>query len=967
MIKPIFSELFLSNYLCNFKLSTIPNIRRTKQLIEDLIKELESGKFQSLKEEEIKSRFVTTFFGDILNFNYGNARTWMLREEKKSITDASKPDAVLGYFYIDKLVDDVRVVIELKDAQTDLDEKQNRATGISPVDQGFSYAHKCGGNCKWVIVTNINEIRFYRSEDSSRCQVYMLSELADENKLSELLFLFHRDRFIKHDLETKSNTDILFELSKVRSKVVSDNLHIIDKIYFSLKRFEEFGFVSPDYLVSIKPFNILDEYVWHYNNGVLFTLNPEIYKLIINISINHEAIIFSDALSEELLGRDIEDVIERLRWSFRFLNRCMITEIHAVRDYNEQLKPERGVIKLPKTHIFPCDDDNIGILNIDLRRDNIECDCLICNYRNFDFDKLIHKLKKTEGSRKHLSMEYAFANFLVSADDYTTPYYMLDTIRNTYKSVPEKGVTYFFATLNSTFLYNCVQMSTIEDTEKIRSDIRSIDIDKVLYNELEFYVEKEVLNYLRKIKNDDLIIKVQDNVEDLMAQVHELQRLICNGGSQTGPNYAYNLLVNYEKCFKHHYGNSIFYVKFDRYKKISEKILRALIISYNTSGYGIDSFNDFILTESILNISSSKLQKIFSEQEIIAVDGQSIAKLLKKLGNFLNSYIKIGFFNDYVKNDVVAIQLENWDFERQYSTIFSNIFTILSRVEISREQFNPLITHLIGFLAIEDKLAHFDLKEMENFILKRGDLFEMTDLESILNTAIRRDERESNKYDGLIQIIPKSFLKHKPQYKYSNINLVRKLLLNCEREDGTFKNYRKTVNLAQIANEKCFKILHSSYTEFLDTEFDGEFYERLLRTEVLKFNEGNYFEKYIAYVNKSKNFRPFKLANVNPISLTYLNFILAISKMKIDPYLSFFDNLEELNTFERWLLNPKKFDYELFDSDWLIWMAKYSNFLKRLANIPEVLDAVEKRLEQKFDSSIARIKYEYLVVSSIDQ
>ena len=102
MNKPIFSEFFLSKFLYDFKLYAVPNIRRIKHLVESLIKEEKSGKFKSLKEEEVKSRFLTTFFGDILNFNYGNAHTWMFREEKKSISDATKPDAVLGYFYDDK-------------------------------------------------------------------------------------------------------------------------------------------------------------------------------------------------------------------------------------------------------------------------------------------------------------------------------------------------------------------------------------------------------------------------------------------------------------------------------------------------------------------------------------------------------------------------------------------------------------------------------------------------------------------------------------------------------------------------------------------------------------------------------------------------------------------------------------------------------------------------------------------------
>lgn len=439
MNKPIFSELFLSNYLYDFKLSTIPNIRKIKHHVESLIQELESGKFSSLKEEEIKSRFVTTFFGDILNFNYGNANNWMLREEKKSVTDGSKPDAVLGYFYIDKKVDDVRVVIEMKDANTDLDEKQNRQKSITAVEQGFSYTHKSGGKCKWVIVTNINQIRFYRSDDSSRYQVYMLNELADENKLKELLFLFHKDRFIKHAANERSNTDILFEHSKLKSKTESENLHIIDKIYFSLKRFEEFGFVSPDYLASIKPFNILDEYVWHYHGGKLFTINPEIFNLLTNISISDQEIILSDDLSNQLAGRNAEEVAQRLLWSFKFLNRCLITEIHAVRDYMEACKPQKNVIKIPKTHIFGCEDDNITILSIDFTSEDNVCDCLICNYRNFDFDRLIRKLKQAEGTADSHNMQYAFANFLVSSNDYRTPYFILNEIRNNTKSLPEKG------------------------------------------------------------------------------------------------------------------------------------------------------------------------------------------------------------------------------------------------------------------------------------------------------------------------------------------------------------------------------------------------------------------------------------------------------------------------------------------------------------------------------------------------
>ena len=61
-MQPIFSNSFLSHYLAEFKLSSITNIRTKILIIKGLIEELESGKLQSLKEEEIKPRFLHLIF-----------------------------------------------------------------------------------------------------------------------------------------------------------------------------------------------------------------------------------------------------------------------------------------------------------------------------------------------------------------------------------------------------------------------------------------------------------------------------------------------------------------------------------------------------------------------------------------------------------------------------------------------------------------------------------------------------------------------------------------------------------------------------------------------------------------------------------------------------------------------------------------------------------------------------------------
>jgi len=101
-LNQLFSSELLQDYYFNFKNSSVPNFNIKKLIIENWINELKSGKLDSLKEEEVKSRFINNLFGDVLDFNYGNSNYWSLREEAKTKSDGTKPDAALGYFTQDK-------------------------------------------------------------------------------------------------------------------------------------------------------------------------------------------------------------------------------------------------------------------------------------------------------------------------------------------------------------------------------------------------------------------------------------------------------------------------------------------------------------------------------------------------------------------------------------------------------------------------------------------------------------------------------------------------------------------------------------------------------------------------------------------------------------------------------------------------------------------------------------------------
>jgi len=959
-MKTIFSDNLLSHYTSDFRLSSVTNIREITILIKGLIEELESGKIQVSKEEEIKPRFINTFFGDILGFNYGNPNKWQLKDEMKSTVDGTKPDAVLGYFFVDAKNNDVRAVIEIKDAKTDLDEKQSRPGQQTTVDQAFGYVSKAGGNCKWVIVSNIKEIRFYPSLDRSMCQVFFLKDLTNENKLRELLFLFHKDRFIKE--QEKSSTDKFFEIAKIIQIKDDKPIHIIDKIYNSLKRFEGFGFVDPNFISTIFPFNILNEYVWQYNNRNLFTINGEIYNFLIGVIIENEEIAFTDELQNEISTSNVIDAKYKIEWSFTFLNHCLIDEITAIKNYKLVSEKNKNTLGFSYRHQFHYQDDEDGITkNISLVKSK-NCDCLSCNYRSLDFNKLLRKLKAGVGNENCNTLEYAYGNYLTASNNFKTTYNICIAIAEELKGKQGKGVEYFLVKQNIKHLHNLALDYNLADSSEMMDNIKSVDLDKVIYDEIEFDVDKDVKKYLIDVKEDVLIYKLQDEIEETTFKIEKLKLLYENGGKQNlGPDLPNILSQLYFILYLHINRNFIVYDVFTRYKTLSEKVFKGFVTSIEIPGFGVKSFNDFFLTEAILHVSPSSLQEILKKVNKLPVDFGCIEKLLVQLDNFSGSYFKDGIFSNTYENDLLSEQLKFHNFNDKFTNIFANQFTVLSRLEITKEQFSRSIRSLLKFLKIEKELAWFHLKELSNFILRKGNLFEASDLMEILTIAINGDKYAFNKYDDLIKEIPRAIAAFYPDYKIDNEKLIRSAILNCTSDDDKHADYIHLIDLSNACNLKCQHILFSTFETYLDTEFNYYFYADLIRNSDYDYKVKNYFQLFSEQTNQRKGDRAYKFGRNALTDLDFINYILIVYKLKIDLNRSELKVFTNLNNFETWLLNPIDFDYRLFDSKWLIDLDN-SIILDEIKNIKPIGEAIEIELRKEFNSTLAEIKYKYFSI-----
>lgn len=959
-MQPLFTQDFLSNYIPNFKLSNVPNIRLTRNIIDGLIKELNSGKIGSLKEEEFKSRFLNEFFGDILGFNYGNSNYWTLREEAKTIVDGTKPDGVLGFFSKNKNLNDVRAVIEIKDASIDLDKKQNRIDSKSPVAQAFEYATKMGENCKWVIVSNFKEIRFYSSKFRGKYQAFFLEDLINEEKLKEILFLFHKDRFINK--EGRSNTDKLYKISLKNLKENEKPRHILDEIYSSLIQFKGLQYIDPNYLANIKPFNILNENVWHYSDGNLLTINPNIYKLFKGLNFNNGLITITEELKQELEDCKIIEYRDKINEFIKALNHSEITKISCIKDYKKIIIARSNGIGFSHKHHFHFSEAEGYTKSIDILK-YTSCDCISCNFKMLDFKYLLSKLKVAKNKEEHLTLEYAYGNYLVSANNYKDAF-------NIYKALSEKiklkegfEVEYFLSKLNMKYLLNLVwEDENLQDSFEIKEEIRNIDLNKILYEEIEYNISDDVRNYLHKIKDDKLFLSVKNEVDKLVEQIINLKKLYDKGDnhSRFGSNYINELATEYNRLQLYLDKNRIIYNVFHDYKLLIAKIFNGFLESYLTKGEGLISFNSYYLKEFLINVDSTQFKKILSKTESIKIDEDSEIEIVNSITNLLKSYFENGIFaNSPYKNRITEEYLIDIQFDGRYTELVSNSFTLLSKINVSEKLFGLFSKVIIDYLLIEDHLAWYHLEELGKFIQKKGNSFLPQQLIKILEIAIDRDKPNNNKYEGLVKDTSLALSKFFPNTKINNKRLINKVIGNI---DGIHK-WRSVVFLLNIVDEQCKKILNTEIEEMLDQEFHYQIYDDLIRKELYDYRKKNYFKRYIAEIklNREEGFKnEFKEGKPIFEGYTFYNFIILLNILKIDRKSELLDDFNHISDYEKWLLKPKEYDYSNFNVKWIL-ASDNVYILKSLKGIKPLISAVEIELKKEFNSKISEIYYKNIL------
>ena len=197
--------------------------------------------------------------------------------------------------------EDIRVVIELKDARTSLDKKQNRSSHLTPVEQAFSYANKNGSKCGWVIVSNFVETRLYKSNSSLEYEVFDLREINSETDFLRFYFLLCKDHLICE--AGKSLIDELYQENEEMGTAISNDFYktykdIRDNLYTNIRE------LNPDkdaVVLFTKTQKIMDRFTFICFCEDYGLLPQNVYKNLVT-SVHNSFSLMTNKLWNELKG-----------------------------------------------------------------------------------------------------------------------------------------------------------------------------------------------------------------------------------------------------------------------------------------------------------------------------------------------------------------------------------------------------------------------------------------------------------------------------------------------------------------------------------------------------------------------------------------------------------------------------------------------------------------------------------------
>lgn len=484
----------------------------------------------------------------------------------------------------------------------------------------------------------------------------------------------------------------------------------------------------------------------------------------------------------------------------------------------------------------------------------------------------------------------------------------------------------------------------------------------------------ELINELKSIKLSSLAVKLKTKentkIIDWISENHfysesrdkiqsSVSKIIDNyysskNGGWSSNSEVWNLINEYAAVDGFLNSNYIIYDRFKEYSDLSHIFMEGLFASHaikESNGSRLESFDDWIIKQLIVNCDAKIINKLFKRYELKSIKYEES----ESSGDTLNDLINNFFTEDTNLRETFGEKCEKdnryfWDF---YNRVFSNILTIVSICDFDSEFFNLFTQKLITYLESENFIHFSNLKYVKYFFIRKGkDIEEETLTRFFLLTINNSKYHKDDFFESLSSIFQDRKLKL--VLNESQIKSIRNLAFEeCEQCKEKHQN-TIIIPFFEIIKDESFKNkITKSITQQLDNSFSFHLYYLATLLDIIDFKE-KYFNKALdcTYPNSKRVSFKSIFSGVEDNRFDQFNDIVNLcfkfNKRTNDPK---FKKFAELDEYYLWLLDMDAFDYKNFQPSWISeYPTKY--YYRKIGTSKKVKHAMDKYLESNFDSKI---------------
>lgn len=747
----------------------------------------------------------------------------------------------------------------------------------------------------------------------------------------------------------------------------SKNLHIVDQMFNTIEKYDEFISIPPSLLEKIRPFSVgkkREEYAKYYPRGFHFqTKNEAIIKLLKKLEVKDGQIHFKDKKFEAELSNQVYDAKDKLESIFRKLN---ATPIFCIQRKDDGLS------------------DNHHRIRLDVEEN---CQCPRCKFNRLEIDELLMELNSKytyDGVDDECKSEFNKAYIHFFCGNILTAYRILNRISlESYKE--KKFITYFLAK------YNIAQILWRVKGLFVPSEI-SIEgkqevLKKIETNNIHALIEALPIEELTKktfhdIENGKMIQTARIEMEKRLVSIKNIHKLYENEGSQhIGADYFQILYHSFAALRQFLQANFCYEVIYQDFRNLASILWEGALISHSTSErykLKLEQFDYYLFDIAIFHVSSDDLSKLFIEYHPsnIKAENDTIIKLITHGINLFSSNHQI---NHFFRRTVDAkspflIQKEKsiW-FQQRMKRYGSNILVLLSHLNlenVKQETFNKFFDAALNYLIVEGRCSTLEEKYFAQFFAKTIQYLSEEKISQLID-AILSDDLYSKDF---IEPICDAVIKEHSNYQIANQNVFNKIInritprckLQIRITDILPFYPLLSSNLKTQFQKKLIETIYRFDDKALDN-IDWNLYVVAISKNIIEYNQDKLFNAYLKIrLNKINPINKINSKDEFYFSSEYIVYFLKLfyeHQITLSKKQKKLINRSETHDFFKWVLLPASFDYEKFHIGWLILVGHIDVVIERIASmkIQRLKSILQTHLKEKHHSELSEIYWKYFV------